>query len=223
MSTSLKKYPRTYHFEFSDGVQSDDKIIESLKKFIGREVILSVKMDGENTTLTNEHYYARSIDSVYNWTRAWVSRMHSYLKLDIPEGFKFVGENLFAQHSIRYEGLKGYFYLFSVWEDIEGKEDYCLPYDTVCEYAELLDLPMPEVLYRGVFDEKIIRKIASEMDLTTMEGFVCRITDGFSRSEFKDCVAKFVRKGHVQTDQHWLKNAVQNGKLGDIVKPNFMK
>ena len=120
MSTSLKKYPKTYHFEFSDGVQSDDKIIESLYRFIGQEVVLSVKKDGECTTVNNVVYHARSIDSAYNWTRAWVARMHSVLKHDIPDGIKLVGENLFAQHSIRYEGLKGYFYLFSVWEDIEG-------------------------------------------------------------------------------------------------------
>jgi hypothetical protein len=224
MKTSKRKYPKTYHFEFSGGVQSDDKIIKSLSRFIGKEVVLTEKKDGENTTITSDIYHARSIDSVYNWTRAWISKMHSVLKYDIPVGFKLVGENLFAQHSIRYENLKGYFYLFSIWEDKDNEdEDYCIPYDSVCEYAELLDLPMPKVLFRGIFDEKMIRKIADELDTDQSEGFVCRLTEGFYRSEFKDCVAKYVRSGHVQTDQHWLKNAVQNGKLGETVKPAFMK
>lgn len=222
-TTSLKKYPRTFHFKFSPGVQSDDKVIPNLSKFIGQEVVLTEKLDGENTTLASDCYYARSIDSVYNWTRAWVSRMHSVLKHDIPVGLKLVGENLFAEHSIRYENLNSYFYLFSIWEDVDGQEDKCLPYDTICEYAALLDIPMPKVLYRGIFDENIIRNISSNLDSTTVEGLVCRVTKGFSRSEFKDCVAKYVRKGHVQTDQHWLKNAKQNGSLVEDVMPKFMK
>lgn len=221
---SILKYPRTYHFEFSPGVQSDDKIIASLARFIGKEVVLTEKMDGENTTLTSSVYYARSIDSVYNWTRSWVAKMHSILKFDIPENIKFVGENLFAKHSIEYNDLEGYFYLFSAWENKEGEvEDYCIPYDELCEYAELLDLPMPKVLYRGVFDIDIIKNIAKNIDFNKVEGFVCRLTDGFYRSEFEECVVKYVREGHVQTDEHWLKNAVQNGKLNNTVKPYFMK
>lgn len=224
METSIKKYPRTFHFDFSPGVQSDDKVISSLNNFIGKEVVITEKLDGENTTLNSENYYARSIDSVYNWTRAWVARMHSTLKFDIPEGIKLVGENLFAKHSIPYENLEGYFYLFSIWQDIEGKdEDYCIPYDELCEWADLLDIPLPKVLYRGIFDEEKIKKMASEIDYNKVEGFVCRLTDGFYRSEFETSVVKYVRKGHVQTDQHWLKNATQNGKLGDKVKPYFMQ
>ena len=35
------------------------------------------------------------------------------------------------------------------------------------------------------------------------EGFVIRTTDGFPLSVFESHVAKYVREGHVQTDEAW--------------------
>lgn len=42
------KYPRTLHFEFSPGVQNDDRIQFDLSSFEGREVVATEKRDGEN-------------------------------------------------------------------------------------------------------------------------------------------------------------------------------
>ena len=59
------KYPRTFHLPWSPGVASDDKVIESLDAFVGREVVVTEKMDGENSSLySNGHIHARSMDSV---------------------------------------------------------------------------------------------------------------------------------------------------------------
>lgn len=41
-----KKYPRTFHLPFSEGVQSDDKIMKDLSSLEGKEVIVTYKMDG---------------------------------------------------------------------------------------------------------------------------------------------------------------------------------
>lgn len=58
------KYPRTYHLPFSEGFTSDDKVLENDDIFHNKEVVVTVKMDGENTTIypTGE-YHARSLDS----------------------------------------------------------------------------------------------------------------------------------------------------------------
>ena len=45
------KYPRTMHLPFSEGVTSDDKMIKSLDAFQNCRVIVTEKMDGENTTI----------------------------------------------------------------------------------------------------------------------------------------------------------------------------
>lgn len=226
IKTSKKKYPKTYHVPWSLAIQSDDKMFKSMQHFHGKEIVATEKLDGENTTISTEYYHARSLDSTFNWTRSWLATMHACLKYEIPEGMKLVGENLFAKHAIEYPdySLEGYFYLFSIWEDIvNNEEDYCLDYDDIVSYAALFDLPMPKVLYRGIYDEAALKKIAAELDTTRCEGYVIRTVDGFMRSEFTRCVAKFVRANHVQDNsEHWLKTAVQNGRLPDVVKPSYM-
>lgn len=220
-----KKYPRTYHFPWSLGVQSDDKIIKDFSHFVGKIIIVTEKLDGENTTLYPDYYHARSIDSLFNFTRAWVANMHAGIKYNIPKNMKLVGENMWGKHSIDYPDgvLQGYFYLFSIWEELENGEDYCLDYDTMVEYAELLELPMPKVLYRGEFCEKTLRDLAINLDTNTSEGYVVRTVEGFHRKDVDKHLAKWVREGHVQPNSdHWLKNAVQNGKLSTDVLPPFM-
>ncbi len=226
LKTSKRKYPKTFHVPWSGGIQSDDKVFKSMSHFHGKMIVVTEKKDGENTTISNQFLHARSLDSTTNWTRAWVTKMHSVLKFDIPDGIKLVGENLFAEHAIRYpdEHLEGYFYLLSVWQDIDGSDDdYCLSFSDTVDYADLLDLPMPKVLYRGIYDEQKLIELSKKLDLDKTEGYVIRLEDGFFRSQFKSSVAKFVRKDHVQDNsEHWLVNAVQNGRLSHIVKPSFM-
>lgn len=66
------KYPKTYHISSSLGVTSDDKIIKDLSFFENEEIVITEKMDGENTTLMQQHYYAISLDSVHHPSRDWV-------------------------------------------------------------------------------------------------------------------------------------------------------
>jgi hypothetical protein len=221
-----KKYPRTYHFPWSLGVQSDDKIIKDLSHFYGRIIVVTEKLDGENTTLYPDYYHARSIDSKFNFTRAWVAKMHACLKFNIPQKMKLVGENMWGKHSIHYKNgvLDGYFYLFSIWEELNDGSDFCVDYDTLVEYAELLELPMPKVLYRGEYCEKTLQELSKNMDTNLCEGYVVRTVEGFHRKDVNTHIAKWVREGHVQPNSdHWLKNAERNGELSENVLPPFMK
>lgn len=225
MST-LAKYPRTYHLPWSEGMTSDDKLIPSskLNNFVGKEVVVTEKMDGECTTLYHDYMHARSLDSRHNFSRDWVKKMHSVIRFDLPEGWRFVGENLWAEHSIRYEDgvLDGYFYLFAIFDE----DGTIIDFDEMMEFAEILDLPVPKVLYRGIYDEKAIKEIADKMDKTKHEGYVMRLKDAIPQNdegEFMNGVAKFVRSGHVDDNaEHWLSNIKQNGKLSYNIKPNFM-
>lgn len=45
------------------------------------------------------------------------------------------------------------------------------------------------------------------------EGYVVRLAEEFSYEKFSTSVAKFVRKNHVQTDQHWMQNEVEPNQL----------
>lgn len=198
------KYPRTPHLPFSLGRSSDDKVLKSLACFEGKNVVVTVKMDGENTTLYRDRFHARSIDSRHHPSRDWLARFHASIGFNIPDGWRVCGENLYARHSIEYEALPSYFLGFSLWTD----KNVALGWDDTLEYFRLLGIePVPE-LYRGVFDERVLRKLAAELDTSRNEGFVVRLDAEIPYAQFGQSVAKWVRGGHVQTDEHWMHAAV---------------
>jgi hypothetical protein len=119
--------------------------------------------------------------------------------LHLAEGWRVCGENLFAKHSIRYENLLSYFYGFSIWNE----RNECLGWDETLEYFELLGITPVEVLYDGIWDEKKIREIGDKLPLGREEGYVIRKARSFKYGEFRHSMAKFVRKNHVTTEDHW--------------------
>ena len=50
------KYPRTYHLPWSEGRTDDDKVLSDDSQFIGKYVVVTEKMDGENTTIYSDGY-----------------------------------------------------------------------------------------------------------------------------------------------------------------------
>lgn len=196
------KYPRTPHLPWSPGATSDDVYLADTAIFGGREVVVTLKMDGENTTMYRDHIHARSLDSGHHPSRAWVKGLHGAIAHSIPEGWRLCGENLFAEHSIRYEALPSYFMLFSIWDE----QNRCLSWAETEEWAALLELVTVPLLYRGLWDEAAIRGIV--LDPTIQEGYVVRTAAAFPYAEFGRHVAKWVRPAHVQTDQHWMNRPV---------------
>lgn len=197
--TPYVKYPRTNHLPWSPGVNDDDRVMHDLSAFEGRRVIVTEKMDGENTTMYCDHIHARSIDSRGGEDRAWVKQMWSNISFHIPEDWRICGENLWAEHSIHYDNLRSYFYGFSIWNE----KNICLGWDDTLDYFALLDITPVSVLYDGIWDERALRNIEKELKWESNEGYVVRVADQFHYSQFKNSIAKFVRKGHVQTAKHW--------------------
>lgn len=106
------KYPRTPHLPWSQGITPDDVKNTSVDCFMGKEVVVTEKMDGENTSLYRDGLHARSIDSNNHPSRNWVKSFWATKMHDLPEGFRICGKNLYAQHSIPYTSLRSYFLLF---------------------------------------------------------------------------------------------------------------
>lgn len=208
------KYPRTHHLPWSPGVNDDDRVIESLKAFEGRRVIVTEKMDGENTSLYRDYTHARSVDGRSHPSRNWVKQFWSGIAGDIPAGWRICGENLYAQHSIAYDALPTYFMGFSIWNE----RNVCLAWDETLEWFALLGIRPVPVLFDGLFDEKAIRALWNEKEWSSREGYVVRVADEISYGDFRHTVAKFVRKGHVQTVKHWMHGQpiVRNGLVQDL-------
>ena len=72
----------------------------------------------------------------------------------------------------------------------------------------MLDLELPGILYRGLWNEKRIREIGENLDLEKCEGFVVRNIEQFHYQDFSQNVAKWVRSNHIQTDAHWMHREV---------------
>lgn len=208
--SKYKKYPRTYHLPWSEGKTDDDKTMENTNFFNGKRVIVTEKMDGESCTMYNDHLHARSIDSANHPSRNWVKILHSQISYLIPENYRICGENLFAKHSIEYKDLNSYFTVHNIWEN-----DLCLSWDKTVKFAESLNLELAPVLYDGIYDEKIIKKLftGSSKFSGEQEGYVIRIADSFDYKEFNKCVGKFVRKNHVQTEKHWIHQEIEKNTL----------
>jgi hypothetical protein len=197
--TSYVKYGRTFHLPWSPGMNDDDKALKDTSKFKNKRVIVTEKMDGENTTMYRDHIHARSIDSRGGEDRAWVKEFWSRIAHDIPTDWRICGENLWAKHSIDYEALRSFFYGFSVWNEL----NVCLSWDETMLYFELLGITPVNVLYDGIYDEGELQRIEKTLSWSSNEGYVIRVADSFSYSNFKNSIAKYVRAGHVQTSKHW--------------------
>ncbi len=203
------KYPRTYHLPGSPGRPDDDRVLTDTSQFAGRRVIITEKMDGENTTMYRDYIHARSLDSASHPSRGWVKNLHARIQGNIPDGWRLCGENLFARHTLEYDELPSYFTLFSIWDE----NNICLPWDETVEYSALLELVTVPVMYDGIWDEAYAKNFASQMDLSKKEGYVVRVADSFSYGAFRRSVAKFVRGDHVGTAHNWMMQQVVKNKL----------
>lgn len=205
----MSKYNRTYHFPFSPGATNDDRIADSMSNLIGQEIVISEKIDGENTGMTCGGVYARSHAAFT--TSAWsreVRQIHDRIKFDIPEDVFIFGENMEGIHSIEYTNLKSYFYIFGI-----RNNNIWIPWKDVEDWAFLLDLPTVPVLFKGVFNSEkelkaLVEKLTKEPSELggQREGIVARVAGMFHNDDFSTHVLKWVRKDHVTTDEHWTRN-----------------
>lgn len=202
-----QKYNRTYHFPFSPGTTSDDRIQHNWTQILQHELVMTEKLDGENTCLKADGVYARSHSAP---TRsAWSKQMWDLWELhhrNLGE-LEIFGESLYAIHSIEYTRLEHYFYIFAI-----RYLDKWLSWDEVCFYAATIELPTVPMLYRKRFTASEIEPlILTEIGKGSQfggdcEGFVFRNVGEFAVNDFDCNVLKYVRKNHVKTDEHWTKN-----------------
>lgn len=215
-----RKYGRTYHYPFSPGTTSDDRINKRYWQDIKliNSLIHTEKLDGENNCLNRYGVFARShaAPTVSAWTRQ-IRQRWQLIKNDLGD-IELFGENLYATHSIEYRGLNQDFYLFAVrckdkWLSWEEVKFYAALFDFACvPEVALNDQGQTEVEYRqaiislaggaGYFAPHDVHTGLP----CTMEGLVTRNAAEFPVAVFAQNVFKYVRKDHVKTDRHWTMN-----------------
>jgi hypothetical protein len=215
-----RKYGRTYHYPFSPGTTSDDRINHNYWSDVKNisSLVHTEKLDGENNCLNRYGVFARShaAPSQSPWT-AWLRERWALLKNDLND-LEIFGENLYAIHSIEYTRLENHFYVFGV-----RREEQWLSWEETKFYAAMLDFPtVPEIRSmsaaadRQTFESEILTIVGEESRLgsrdafsgkqCTMEGIVSRDAGEYTVEEFRHRVFKYVRREHVKTDEHWTRN-----------------
>lgn len=215
------KYPKTMHLHWSPNLQNDDRMLEDPNCFNGKSIVMTEKMDGENTTMYRDAIHARSaMNMAPHPSRTWVQALHGKIKHDIPIGYRICGENLYAKHSIHYKWLHSYFQVFSIWDG-----DICLDYDETVMWCNLLGLQLvPHIYGPDRYSEENV-KIMGDIWVNSIpgadqvEGYVVRNADSFHAKDFQTNVAKYVRKGHVQTSEHWLNEPMVKNELAKSSNP----
>ncbi|MBE7172807.1 MAG: RNA ligase family protein [Williamsia sp.] len=215
-----EKYGRTYHYPFSPGTTSDDRINHDYWLDVQRidKLVHTEKMDGENNCLSRFGVFARShaAPTASPWTTT-IRQYWGQIRRELGELEVFL-ENCYAIHSLQYRQLDHHFYVFAVRE-----KGIWLSWEETKFYAALLDLPtVPELSItttpasKSRFEEDLLQLTAGPgrydpVDAVTgkpasMEGIVSRNMAHYATEAFKNNVFKYVRKGHVKTDEHWTRH-----------------
>lgn len=219
MAISMK-YGRTYHYPFSPGTSSDDRINHDYWSDILqiKELVHTEKLDGENNCLSRYGVFARShaAPTVSAWSKN-IREYWSRIKNDLGD-LEIFGENLFAIHSIEYPKIENHFFVFGI-----RLHEKWLSWEETKFYAASMDLPtVPEIKIlkmptdRNIFESEVLDIVKKESafgsidtmsgKICTLEGIVTRNTSEYGVQDFSKNVFKYVRKGHVKTDEHWTRN-----------------
>ena len=114
--------------------------------------------------------------------------------------------------------IEQHYYVFAVRE-----LDKWLSWEETIFIASVFDLPVVPVIetltgFRGrqQFENNLLSHVKKESTFLsvdvqtnkpcTMEGIVSRNSNAYAVDDFETNVFKYVRKGHVKTDEHWTRN-----------------
>ncbi len=215
--TAEVKYPRTYHFPFSPGATADDKIAKDIKSILGKDIVITEKIDGSNVCLEREKCFARShsgppTHASFDMLKA----IHAGVKYIIPDSYQIFGEWCFAQHSIFYDSLPNYLLIFGVRE---VNTMTWLSWDDTEYWAEQIGTCTVPLLERCIItDEKELQEKIEALSVNPStygkekEGVVAKLSGRFRNDVFDESAYKNVRVNHVNTDdEHWLtKEIIKN-------------
>lgn len=230
-----RKYNRTYHYDFSPGTTSDDRINRSWYEDMQviDNIVHTEKMDGENNALNEFGIFARShaIQTRNPWSD-FLKQKYSLIKNDLKDNnIEIFGENLYAIHSIIYPRLEEHFYIFAV-----RCLDKWLSWEEVLWYSEFFDFKTVPILStmklenvsKDTIKDFVLNIVKNEstfgsIDTITekncsMEGIVSRNINEYDVDKFKNNVFKYVRKNHVKTDEHWSRNWKRSKLISETKK-----
>jgi hypothetical protein len=215
------KYPRSFHLPWSPGGTSDDKRMADVLALVGAPIVVTEKCDGSNLTYTSKSVFSRSHSGPPAHPSFDLAKAtHGRIRHLISDGISVFCEYCYAVHSIEYAEMPEYSLVFGVRDDVRGT---WWDWDMTAAQAADLGLPTVPVIFRGA--------VASERELEELttglargpsalggerEGVVVRLAGEFADAAFARSLGKWVRKDHVQTDEHWQHQAIRPQRLARV-------
>lgn len=218
------KYPHTPYFDFSPAVSEKDRkrkdVYINLEDLLNKPLVFTIKMDGSNLGMTREKVFARNGMDARHKSFDLAKSFHNKIKKEIPEDEIWFGEWLYAKHSIKYTNLESYYQLFAVYF---VEEDYWTGISWIKHRAEMHNFKMVPLLTRDYMHgpqygdiktlKQVIQQEGDRVIRGGQEGIVVRTRDGFYTKDINQSMAKYVRKDHVQTDEHWKTQKIERNLL----------
>lgn len=211
------KFPRIPHLPWSPGGTGDDRRMTDVVVLLRRPLVITEKLDGSNVCLTPTALFARShggppTHPSFDWLKAF----HARVGPSIPTAFSVFCEYTFAVHSIEYSALPSYVWLIGVRDE---RSHSWLSWSDMEQVGVQLAIPVAPVVTRQVFSDVDQLRESTESAggapgcFGPREGVVVRREDGFENADFSLAVAKWVRRGHVVTEDHWTQQAIRRQRL----------
>jgi len=216
------KYPQTLHLPWSPGLSRGDKRAKSIPGILGTEIVISEKLDGSNVCLSRERVFARTHSSrPTHESFDCLKAIHAVKCRSLPAGVQLFGEWCYAVHTIKYADLPRYLFVIGV---LDGSNWW--NWDEIESLSSQLGLSTVPVLFRGSFkrQQELISKTEDLAGSPSIyggerEGLVVRKVGAFPSGDFSRFVFKWVRKDHVQSDEHWLNKPIDKNRLRKGAEP----
>lgn len=214
------KYFKTYHLPFSPGKLKYDKVLNSIYHLLKKNLIFTEKLDGSNICLCKEGVFSRShAQFAKHHSFDMLKKIYNNIKNNIPENYLFYGEWLYAVHSIKYDKLPNYLFLFAIYD--KNKKVW-KNWDFVKEYSYKLNIPtvpfLGEICCFSVYElENVINLLMKNGSKygNEIEGIIIRTNVDFIDPNIN--VAKYVRENHTQTNKNWLFKKTERNILKCII------
>jgi hypothetical protein len=223
-----RKYCRSLHAQISLGTTSDDRFMPNgyVKSFADKEgLILTEKLDGQNNCFNKRGVFARShtAPTAHPWDKPMRERWE-LIKNDLND-LEIFGENMYGVHSIAYNKLESFFYVFGVREG-----DRWLSWEEVKFYAEMLDFPVvPEIQIKTSLQDFLTKErdenqnlskwVKSNLGMTWEESVETEgLLGGYDPKTGKTCSEGFVirNKNSFETNNGDL--AVERNEFDNLFK-----
>lgn len=215
------KAPRIYHLPWSEVLSADDKRIRHNNMFDGKDVVVTVKVDGSNISLYNDGtFHSKSIQSsrqhdsndyLHRWCANKLYTDNYMLLHNKWPNLRLVGENMYMTHTINYNNLEDVFLLHSAWNGTT-----CLSWEDTLNICFILNITPVPVLYKGIYDETKVKSF-NTLDKyrdDIVEGYVVRNNNEYQYNDSNFNIAKFVSSRFViKSDKHWALNGLRRNNV----------